>query len=198
MSYRSSLEVLAFGVVCLWLVALLPAGVVAILKDRLLLFLAGWLTLGFTWFVAAIPLADPNSFWARRFYGEERLARARDPLRHPRPRRVALAWVGGTFALLLMIGFLAARPAPILGLEGKALQDSVGGLVAGPAKPCRPRGGAVWICAAYDREVSSMVPYWVKVGGLGCWTAVAQFPAHLREPLRRSGCVTVWNYLQPI
>lgn len=51
---------------------------VTALKRHWLLFVAGWLTVGVVWWIAALRLARPESWWARRFYGPEKLARARE------------------------------------------------------------------------------------------------------------------------
>lgn len=66
-------EVPFFGTLLLGLLALVPAAVITLAKGRTLLFLCGWLTLGIPWIVGAIALAPPESSWAQRFYGEERL-----------------------------------------------------------------------------------------------------------------------------
>ena len=52
-----------------------PATITA-LKGQWLLFVAGWLTLGLVWWIAALRLARPGSWWARRFYDHGKLARA--------------------------------------------------------------------------------------------------------------------------
>lgn len=39
-------------------------------------FVLGFLLLGLVWVVAACRLARPGSWWARRFYGPEKLQRA--------------------------------------------------------------------------------------------------------------------------
>lgn len=51
---------------------------VTALKGKWLLFFAGWLTLGVVWWIAAFSLAQPGSWWARRFYGAEKMQRARN------------------------------------------------------------------------------------------------------------------------
>ena len=66
----------------LWLLVLTPA-VITALKGQWLLFGAGFLGLGLVWVIAAFRLARPNSRWAKRFYGPEKLARAR--ARYPEP-----------------------------------------------------------------------------------------------------------------
>ena len=192
------LEVVAYGVFWVWLLGLLPAAIVTIAKGRLLLFATGLIGLGITWFIGAIPLAAPSSRWAQRFYGEERMARATDPVRHRRPPRATALWLGGGIALVLAVGLFAARPTPLTGLGGRALQSSVGGVLGPAAEACRHRSGDEWTCHAYDREVSSAAPYRVKMHRLGCWTAT---PARLAgEGLaeRRSGCVTIWDEIRPL
>lgn len=59
------------------LLTLLPAGLVAGLKGRWTLLLAGLcLVLPVVWY-GAVALAAPDSWWARRFYRGEKLERAR-------------------------------------------------------------------------------------------------------------------------
>lgn len=60
-----------------WLAVLLIPAVVTWLKGQRLLFVAGLLLAGIVWLVAALRLARPGSYWARRFYGPEKLARAK-------------------------------------------------------------------------------------------------------------------------
>jgi hypothetical protein len=67
---------IAYGV-ALWAIIIVPM-VVTILKRQWLLFAAGWLVLGTVWWFASFRLAHPDSWWARRFYGEAKLARARE------------------------------------------------------------------------------------------------------------------------
>jgi hypothetical protein len=50
--------------------------VVTVLKRQWLLFAAGWLTIGLVWWIAALRLGRPDSWWARQFYGPEKLGRA--------------------------------------------------------------------------------------------------------------------------
>jgi hypothetical protein len=99
--------------VAAWAVVLTPAAVTA-LKGHLALFVAGFLLLGLVWLVAAFRLARPNSFWARRFYGPEKLRRSRS--RYPdtdvsAPDRAGLvmAVVFGAFGAVVLGGFVAAR-----------------------------------------------------------------------------------------
>jgi len=47
------------------------------LKGQWLLFGAGWLTVGVVWWIAALRLGRPESWWARRFYDDDKLGRAK-------------------------------------------------------------------------------------------------------------------------
>ncbi len=198
MSWRLLPEVLIFGAIWIWLVGLIPAAVICLLKGRLAMFFAGFLTFGITWFLGAVPLSEAGSGWARRFYGEERLARAADPVLHPRPARTAAYWLGGSVALLLGIGLLSARPTPIIGVDGKALEYSVGGGggVFFDSDPCPHNADGTWTCARYDSVVSGTVPYRVRVGGLGCWTAIRAERVGVGSPERLAGCLTAWDQVR--
>ena len=70
----SDLSVVVITVVVLLVVFLIPLTITG-LKGK-----TGMLPLGLLfhpiWWVAAIRLAKPNSWWARRFYDESKLARA--------------------------------------------------------------------------------------------------------------------------
>jgi hypothetical protein len=189
-------ETLLLGVATTWLLALVPTAVVTVLKGRWPLFLAGWLTLGITWLIGAASLALPDSWWARRVYDEKQLARAKDPLRHPRPRRAIALWSAGTVAAIVLVGLFAARPSPILGVEADALQDSVGGWSPGlSTRPCQPRGNRTWNCERYDDQSSDSVGYRVKVDGLGCWTATRIGPPGEGSDKRLSGCITIVDHV---
>lgn len=61
----------------LWTVLFVAPLIVTALKRQWLFFVAGWLTVGLVWWIASLRLARPSSWWARRFYGPEKLARAR-------------------------------------------------------------------------------------------------------------------------
>ena len=50
--------------------------VVTVLKRQWLLFAAGWMTIGTVWLIAAFRLGRPDSWWASRFYGDKKMARA--------------------------------------------------------------------------------------------------------------------------
>lgn len=55
----------------------IPAGITWAKGQRAAFFL-GFFLLGMVWVVAAGRLARPASWWARRFYGPEKLQRALD------------------------------------------------------------------------------------------------------------------------
>lgn len=50
--------------------------VVTALKGQWTLFAAGWITVGVVWWIAALRLARPRSWWARHLYGPDKLTRA--------------------------------------------------------------------------------------------------------------------------
>jgi len=62
----------------LWVVMIIAPLTVTALKRHRLLFAAGWFTVGMVWWIASLRLARSESWWARRFYGTEKLARARE------------------------------------------------------------------------------------------------------------------------
>jgi len=66
---------IAYGI-GLWVVLVVAPSTITALKGQWVLFVAGWLTLGMVWWIAALRLARPESRWSRRFYGPEKLARA--------------------------------------------------------------------------------------------------------------------------
>lgn len=61
----------------IWIVLIVGPLTITALKRHWLLFAAGWLTVGLVWWIAALRLARPESWWARRFYAPDKLARAR-------------------------------------------------------------------------------------------------------------------------
>ena len=62
--------------------ASLIGGMVTALKGRWGWFLLGLLTAGLIWPVTGLLVAQPDSPWARSFYGPPKLARARRRKRH--------------------------------------------------------------------------------------------------------------------
>jgi hypothetical protein len=192
-------EALIYGAIVLWLLAVIPAAVITVLKGRWSYFFCGWLTFGIVWIIGATALAPADSSWAKWFYDEEKLARAQDPVRHPRSKRSAAYAAAGVLALVLVVGLFAARPTPILGVEGSSLERSVGGGIGGiPAfelGPCRHLAGNRWMCSHWDDQVSGQVSYLVRVDNLGCWQATRVGPPGEGSPKYRSDCVTVFDYL---
>jgi len=65
-----------YGAGCVLLI-IAPVAITA-LKRQWLLFAAGWFTVGLVWWIASLRLARPQSWWARRFYGAEKLRRAQE------------------------------------------------------------------------------------------------------------------------
>jgi hypothetical protein len=68
---------IAYGI-GLWVVLIVGPLTVTALKGQWALFAAGWITVGVVWWIAALRLARPRSWWASHFYGEDKLARAQD------------------------------------------------------------------------------------------------------------------------
>jgi hypothetical protein len=161
-------------VVLFWAVGVIPAGVITAVRGRWLLFFCGWLTLGILWFIGALA-PDPEG-----------------PPRNPRWLLAPVAIVAAMF----MLGVIGARPAPVLGLNGTALQDSVGNSLLGIGEDsCDPAPGGAWKCRRYDVGYSSVVNYTVKADWKGCWHAVLQGRPTEDNPKRRSGCVSLVNYV---
>lgn len=59
-----------------WLMLIIGPATVTLLKGQRLAFAGGLLLFGMVWIVAACRLARPQSYWARRFYGPGKRARA--------------------------------------------------------------------------------------------------------------------------
>jgi hypothetical protein len=66
---------IAYGIVLSVVLVVGPLTITA-LKGQWALFIAGWLTLGMVWWIAALRLARPQSWWSRHLYGPDKLARA--------------------------------------------------------------------------------------------------------------------------
>jgi hypothetical protein len=182
----------------MWLVVVLPAAVITALKDQWLLFFTGFLTLGTVWLVGAATMAEPGSWWATRFYDEQKLAQAADRDVGPRPTRIMVVTVASIAASLLALVLFAAFPTPILGVDGKSLEYSVGGgsLVLGSPPPCRHEAEGTWMCSRWDNQYSGAVDYRVKVGPLGCWTARQVGRRGEGSDEKLSGCVTLRDHLR--
>ncbi len=102
--------------------------------------------------------------------------------------------------ILLGLGFVAWRPAVVLGVEPGALARSVSGEVGGSSvgSNCRDRGSGDWFCSVMDREGSSGTGYSVNTRGLGCWDA-----ARVGRPVGElqataSGCIGFFDELSPL
>ncbi|HTR75810.1 MAG TPA: hypothetical protein VMH33_11220 [Solirubrobacterales bacterium] len=65
----------AYAVV-LWIVLIIAPATITALKGQWLLLIAGWFTLGLVWWITALRLGRPRSWWARHIYGPDKLARA--------------------------------------------------------------------------------------------------------------------------
>lgn len=65
---------IAYGI-GLWVVLIVAPATITALKGQWALFGAGWLTLGMVWWIAALRLARPESWWAGHFYDPDKLAR---------------------------------------------------------------------------------------------------------------------------
>lgn len=63
------------ALISLIVTVVLPAGITWSKGQRAAFFL-GFLLMGVIWIVAACRLARPSSWWARRFYGPEKMQRA--------------------------------------------------------------------------------------------------------------------------
>ncbi|MGH3028364.1 MAG: signal peptidase I [Gaiellaceae bacterium] len=88
-------------VVSALIVLYLSAGVVTLLKAKWGSLAVGLLVV-LVWIVAALRLARPDSWWARRFYGDEKVDRARARALNPRYRALVVA------ALAISVAFLPA------------------------------------------------------------------------------------------
>ena len=119
-----------------------------------------------------------------------------DPER-PRERMRVVGLTLAAVAVVLVLGFLGARPTPILGLDGGALQASVGTTeIPMEGNSCEREGGGNWTCLRHDEEFSGTVPYRVHVNGLGCWHAkLLVRPDRETGPEDLSGCIGLVDYV---
>jgi hypothetical protein len=192
-----ALHTFAMGAGVFWLAMVIPAAVVAALKRHWLLFVSGFLTLGSVWLVGAASLAEPDSWWARRVYDERKRAQAVERDRVSVPARVTAAAVAAILAALAALLAFAAFPSPILGVDGKSLQYSVGGpSLVGSLKPCHRKADDTWTCLRWDNGSSGAVDYRVTVDSVGCWTARRVEKTSERSPRRLSGCITIRDHLR--
>ena len=169
LSARFALEVLLLGGVLVWLMALVPAAVICVRKREWAGFLAGWLSFGLAWVVCAAALM---------------------------PRRHAARALLLSAGAIVVVGALAARPAPIVGVSGNALESSVDGSdLLSESEPCEHLQASVWRCGRYDHDLSSDVPYRVEVDGLGCWEARREWRRSEVGAVRYVGCVSLIDEL---
>jgi hypothetical protein len=193
------IELVVLGSCTVWLLALAPAAALTVLKGQWRSFVFGFLTAGFLWFASALSLAPPDSRWARRFYGPAQLARAKRPFRDQRSPLTLLLWTAASGILIVALGFVILRPAPIVGVNGKALGNSVPGRGGGIVfevwphlGPCQRHGAHSWDCTVYDDEGSGgTLIYRVQVDRLGCWKA---WPTERGGVDRYAGCLTAFDY----
>jgi len=97
------------------------------------------------------------------------------------------------------VGGFAARPTVFIGTDGGSLQHSVGGTTLFAFNvECEPESDGTWTCFEYDSGQSSEMPYRTEVDWAGCWTARSLHTGRLApRVIERSGCVTMFDHLQP-
>jgi hypothetical protein len=156
--------VFAAGLIIVYLLGLFPVFLICLRKRLWVVFFAGFVTLGLIWWVGATT-------------GESR-------------RRIG-AVAAALACAVLAIGVVAARPGQFFGVGGKALGNSVGGLVF-KVGSCRHLGGREWSCARSDG--SSVLDYRVRVSPLGCWRGVEEAGRNLVPARRIAGCVHFEDY----
>ena len=71
-----SSQVAVLYAIGLFAVLFLP-GAVTLLKGRSGMFAVGWLVGGLVWMIVSFRLALPESYWARWFYRQDKVSRAR-------------------------------------------------------------------------------------------------------------------------
>ncbi len=190
------LAVVIVGLSLFYVIAAIPAAVVAGLKRNWVMFGVGFISFGIAWYVGALAVARPNSWWGRRFgaaasdvYPE---GSGTGGLRRS-DGRLALGIAGA----VLTIGLLAVFPTPFLGTDGRSLQNSVDGLFSFKER-CQPRGDSTWTCYKYDNASSGDLPYRVSVNWAGCWEGKAEAGSRPPAPSEReiSGCVWVFDHVR--
>ena len=107
--------------------------------------------------------------------------------------RIAL-WVIGGLALLMALLLFSWRPSPVLGVNGGALQQSVGGFLS-PSDSCDERWDGAWSCGRNDDQMSGSVEYRVEVDGLGCWNAIRVGSPGEGSRKNLSGCLTLFDFV---
>lgn len=94
-------------VAAIWVVIFVP-GTITVAKGHIILFFAGFFVAGLIWLIAALRLAKPNSPWARRFYGPEKLERSRRRYPNVDPAQPSRAWLAATIGFGLTAVMFAA------------------------------------------------------------------------------------------
>jgi hypothetical protein len=184
-------EVLVVGALAVYLLTVIPAGVATAAKGNGRLLTWGFLTFGLSWYGGAAALAPPGSRWARRRYDEAQRQRAVRPLSRQRTRRVFFTWAAVATLITVLTGLFITLPAPVLGVNAKALGNSVPGFGG-----CDHLEGDEYRCGVEPLGTASsgsaFLP--VRVDELGCWHLVAA----PRSPDRDTeGCISAYDYLNP-
>jgi hypothetical protein len=99
----ASLDVTEVLFLLLVLGAIAATGAVTVAKGHVALFAAGWV-FALVWLIAAPRLAKPNSPWARRFYGPEKLERSQRRYPQIQPSQRSYAAIAATIGF----GIIAA------------------------------------------------------------------------------------------
>jgi hypothetical protein len=147
----------------------LLAAVVCCLRRQWLLFICGFFTFGLAWFVGAVA---GSTF-----------------------RRVAVG-AGAVAIVAIVLGAFAARPAPVLGIDGASLQRSVGGRLAeAGGVGCKALSGPRWRCYQYDDSGGGWLAVPVRVNGRGCWRATDRTRRSPDVEGENRGCVHLGDYL---
>lgn len=151
---------LFYGLLFAYLITLIPAAVLMARRKAWAYFAAGFVTFGLAWLFGAFQIV--------------RLSRNQKLI---------------TVAALLLFGFLAARPALLVGVDGKSLQQSVGTFMT--SRDSCDREGNHWICANWDDRFSGAIGYRVKVDSFGCWEGTALERSAAQPKIY--GCVTLMD-----
>jgi hypothetical protein len=115
MSFASISGVEILVVAAVWAL-ILGLAAVTVAKGHIVLFFVGFFLTGIIWLIAAPRLAKPNSPWARRFYGPEKLERSRRRYRDIDPAQSSRAGLAAATGFgLLAVAFVAGVVAGVTG-----------------------------------------------------------------------------------
>jgi hypothetical protein len=105
--------------------------------------------------------------------------------------------VAAALVVTVLAGLFALWPAPVLGINGKVLQSSVGNSSLLGPDSCTPARRGAWTCSRWDNQFSSTVPYRVRVDGFGCWdaTRVSRYAGEGGSPKQISGCIRILDFV---